>query len=65
MIYLNYNNLDAETQEHLLSKSKKDVVKKFGDALLKHSNENEMIYESLLEEEAIRHLYNYNYTFSI
>ncbi len=33
MIYLNYNNLDAETQNRLLSVSKKDIENTFGNDL--------------------------------
>jgi len=65
MVHLTYNNLDAHTQEKLLTKSKKDVVKKFGDALLQYSQENQMAYETLLEEEAIKNLYNYKFSFNI
>ncbi len=31
MVYLNYNNLDANTQNRLLQDSKSDVEQKFGD----------------------------------
>ncbi len=65
MIYLNYNNLDAETQEHLLSKSKIEISEKYGEELQLYSNENQLEYDVLLEEEAIRNLYNYKFAFSI
>lgn len=65
MIYLNYNNLDAETQEHLLTKSKMEISKKYGTELQIYSNENQLEYDVLLEEEVIRNLYNYKFTFSI
>lgn len=65
MIYLNYNNLDAETQEHLLSKSKIEISKKYGKELQLYSSENQLEYDVLLEEEAIRNLYNYEFAFSI
>ena len=65
MVHLNYTNLDAQTQELLLTNSKKDVARKFGDALLQYSQENKMAYETLLEEEAIKNLYSYKFSFQI
>lgn len=35
MVYLNYNNLDDETQQKLMSVSKEDVEHKFGKDLKK------------------------------
>ncbi|PKQ44188.1 hypothetical protein [Confluentibacter flavum] len=65
MVYLNYNNLDNETQERLLSMSKKDVEKRFGKELKNYAREHFVNYQTLLEEEAIRNLYNYKYIFNI
>lgn len=65
MGHLNYTNLDAQTQEQLLANSKKDVVRKFGDALLQYSRVNKMTYETLLEEEAVKNLYSYTFSFQI
>ena len=65
MVYLNYNNLDNDTQNRLLSMSKKDVESRFGKQLKHYAREHYVNYESLLEEEAIRNLYNYTYVFNI
>jgi hypothetical protein len=65
MVYLNYNNLDNDTQLHLISKSKKDVEKRFGEQLRNYAKEHDVNYDTLLEEEAIRNLYNYKYVFKI
>lgn len=65
MVYLNYNNLDAQTQNHLLSISKKDIENRFGHDLKKYAQENQLDYDELLEEEATRNLYNYKYVFNI
>jgi len=65
MIYLNYNNLDDETQQQLLSMSKKDIEKRFGKQLRNYAREHFANYQALLEEEAIRNLYNYRYIFKI
>jgi hypothetical protein len=39
MIYLNYNNLDDETQQRLFSESKEDVESKFGENLKAYAEE--------------------------
>jgi hypothetical protein len=65
MIYLNYSNLDAETQQRLLHNSKKEVERKFGDDLKTYSKNHHLDYDTILEEEATRNLYNYKYVFNI
>jgi len=65
MIYLNYSNLDAATQESLLTNSKKDIEHKFGDSIKAYAKEHYVNYEQMLEEEALRNLYNYKYVFNI
>ncbi|WP_456867794.1 hypothetical protein [Galbibacter sp. BG1] len=65
MVYLNYNNLDNDTQNRLLSMSKRDIERRFGMQLRNYAREHYVNYETLLEEEAIRNLYNYKYVFNI
>ena len=65
MVHLNYNNLDDETQQRLLSMSKKDIEKRFGEQLRNYAREHFKNHQTLLEEEAIQNLYNYRYTFKI
>ncbi len=65
MLYLNYNNLDDETQQRLVSISKKDVEQKFGNDLKRYAQEHQLDYDTLLDEEAIRNLYSYDYVFNI
>ena len=65
MVYLNYSNLDVETQQRLLSVSKKDIERKFGDNLKAYAKEHYLNYNVLLEEEATRNLYNYKYVFNL
>lgn len=65
MVYLNYNNLDKETQQYLLSVSKEDVEHKIGESLKEYAKKNRIEYETILYEEAIRNLYNYQYVFNI
>ena len=65
MVYLNYNNLDAETQLRLLSSSKEDMEHKFGKQLKTYAKEHHLDYDVLLDEEATRNLYNYQYIFNI
>ena len=65
MVYLNYNNLDAITQNRLLQDSKSDVEQKFGDDLKSYAKKHHLDYNTILEEEAIKNLYSYQYVFNI
>lgn len=65
MIELNYNNLDRETQQFLITTSKATIEKKYCDSLKKFAAKNQLDYKRLLEEEAIRNLYNYKFKFSL
>tara|TARA_R110000744_G_scaffold315671_4_gene422495 strand:- start:1645 stop:1842 length:198 start_codon:yes stop_codon:yes gene_type:complete len=65
MVHLNYNNLDAATQERLLLKSKQEIEQRFGYDLNKYAIQKGLPYNEVLEEEAIRNLYNYSDTFTI
>ena len=65
MVYLNYTNLDDETQQRVLSVSKEDIENKFGNDLKAYAKEHYLNYDVLLEEEATRNLYNYQYVFNI
>ena len=65
MIYLNCTNLDEETQQHLMTVSKKDIEQKFGLDLQRYAKRNNVDYQSLLEQEAQRNLYTYDYVFII
>lgn len=65
MVYLNYNNLDEETQTRLIVISKEDVESRFGKELKAYAREHRLDYDTLLEEEAQRNLYNYDYIFNI
>lgn len=65
MIYLNFTNLDNETQQHLMFVSKKDIEQKFGLDLKRYAKRNHIDYQSLLEQEAQRNLYTYDYVFNI
>ena len=65
MIYLNFTNLDNETQQHLIAVSKKDIEQKFGLDLKQYAKRNNVDYQSLLEQEGQRNLYTYDYVFNI
>ncbi len=65
MVYLNYTNLDSETQERLLSMSKKEVENRFGKQLKSYAQQQDVNYDTLLEEQAIRNLYNYDFIFNM
>lgn len=63
--WLNFNNLDSETQEKLMQLSKLEVERKFGVDLKKYATENYLDFDTLLEEEAIKNLYNHKFKFTI
>ena len=65
MIYLNFTDLSEEAQNRLLENSKKDVEQQFGDDIRKYVKENYTCFETMIEEEAIRNLYSYQYIFNI
>ncbi len=65
MVYLNYNNLDVQTQENLIAVSKEEIEQQFGKQLKEYAKEHHLNYDTLLQEEAIRNLYNYSYVFNI
>ena len=65
MIYLNYSDLNEEAKDRLLSCSKKDVTNKFGTEIRRYARENQTDFKMLIEEEAMRNLYNYQYRFKI
>jgi arsenate reductase-like glutaredoxin family protein len=62
---LNFNKLDRETQENLVEQSKQEVERKFGENLKTYAAENYLDYDSLLEEEAIKNLYNHKFKLTI
>ena len=65
MIYLNFTNLDSDTQEYLLSVSKSDIESKYGLELKRFAKQHNINYQSLLEQEAQRNLYSYDYVFNV
>lgn len=65
MIYLNYTNLDAETQERLLAMSKDEVQEKNGKELKQYAETHYVDFEQLLYEEAVKNLYSYQYVFNV
>ncbi|WP_108424537.1 hypothetical protein [Flagellimonas amoyensis] len=65
MIYLNFTNLDSETQERLLSSSKEDVESRSGAELRQFAETHDKDYDTLLEEEAMRNLYHYDFVFNM
>ncbi|WP_417558315.1 hypothetical protein [Mesoflavibacter zeaxanthinifaciens] len=65
MIYLNYSNLNEETQTQLLENSKMEIQERFGDDFRNYADENHIDFETMLEEEARRNLYSYDFVFII
>lgn len=65
MVYLNYTNLDDETQERLTNISKQDIENRNGESLRAYAKAHHLNYETILYEEAVKNLYNYKYVFNI
>ncbi|MFS4493528.1 hypothetical protein [Maribacter sp. 2308TA10-17] len=65
MVYLNYINLDGETQERLLEKSRREIETRHGRELKTYAAKNGLDYSELLNEEAIRYLYNFKFVFTV
>lgn len=65
MIHINFNDLDDSAQQRLIALSKRDVEAKFGNQLRSYAKTQFSNYDELLEQEAIRNLYNYKYSFKI
>lgn len=65
MIYLNYSNLNEETLKRLFENSKKEIQERFGDDIRNYAVKNHIDFETMLEEEAQRNLYNYSFIFNM
>ena len=65
MVYLNFTNLNSETQKRLLSVSKEDVESRSGTELRQFAETHDKDYDALLEEEAMRNLYSYDFVFNM
>lgn len=65
MIFLNFTDLNEETQERLIAGSKEDVKQKYGKDMLDYATKHNANLDKILDEEAIRNLYSYTYVFSI
>lgn len=65
MIYLNYSNLNEETQKRLFENSKKEIQERFGDDIRIYAVKNHIDFETMLEEEAQRNLYSYDFVFNM
>jgi len=65
MFYLNYNNLDTETQQRLLDNSKKDIELSYGAEFKTYAEEFHLNYETLLYKEANINFYNYHFIFKL
>ncbi len=65
MIYLNFTDLNEETQERLLASSKEDVKHKYGKDIMDYTTKHNTSLDKMLDEEALRNLYSYTYVFNI
>ncbi len=65
MVYLNFTDLSEEAQERLLKSSKEDVKHKYGKNLIEYASSHNVNLDKMLDEEALRNLYSYQYVFNI
>ncbi len=65
MIHLNFTDLSEEAQERLLASSKEDVKKKYGKDLMDYATQHNTNLDKMLDEEAMRNLYSYNFVFNV
>ena len=65
MIYLNFTDLNEETQERLLASSKEEVKRNYGKDLMDYATKYNTNLDKMLDEEALRNLYSYTYVFNI
>lgn len=64
--YLNFSDLNEESQNQLLQDTKDDLIEEYGEDLLKEEAENMNIdYETLITEKVERHMYSFNFVFNI
>ena len=70
MIYITFQDLSMERPEELLTVSREDVEHRFGESIRKHIDEKHVdednqMYELLIDEETIKNLYTFNFVFNI
>ena len=65
MIVLNFMDLNEEAKQRLLEKAKWDEEIRFGEAITQYANNHLANYKDILETEAQRQLYEYQYRFQI
>ena len=65
MIYLNFTDLNEETQERLIANSKEEVMEKYGKDIMDYATKHNTNLDKMLDEEALRNLYSYKYIFNI
>ena len=64
-VYLNFNNLDKPTQEKIIQQSIIEVKKKWGEDIKQYAVQHQLDLDTLIEEEALKNLYNYSFQFSL
>ena len=65
MIYINFNDLNEETQARLIANSNEDVKRKYGKDIMNYATKHNTNLDKMLDEEALRNLYSYTYVFNI
>jgi len=64
MVYLNFTDLSEEAQQRLLTISRSENEKHYGDSI-RYAREHHIDVEKILEQETLRNIYSYTYVFNI
>lgn len=65
IVKINFNHLSEEYQDRLLAMARKQVEENAGEAIREYCAANGIDYDEMMEEEAIKKLYTYDYVFKI
>lgn len=64
--YLNFSDLNEETQARLIQEAIDDLEERDGkEELEQEAKEMNIDYDTFIEERAERHIYNFDYVFNI
>lgn len=64
--YLNFSNLNEETQQQILRDAKDDLIEEYGEETLqKEADDMNIDIDTYLIERAERHMYSFDFVFNL
>lgn len=64
--YLNFSNLNEETQQQILEDAKDDLIEEYGEETLQEEADDMNIdIDTYLTEKAERHMYSFDFVFNV